>query len=97
MAKNVKKATTAAASRNEVLRRTPVAKTTISSKHQVTIAKRPFDEAGLRAGDVLAVRAVGPGRVELTSLDALFARYRGTLDGATEFRGAVQQMRDEWP
>jgi bifunctional DNA-binding transcriptional regulator/antitoxin component of YhaV-PrlF toxin-antitoxin module len=39
----------------------------ISSKHQVTIAKRTFDEAGLKAGDILGVRAIGPGRVELTN------------------------------
>jgi len=45
----------------------------------VTIAKQAFDEAGLHAGDVVSVRATGLGRVELTSLDALFAKYRGRL------------------
>jgi predicted nucleic acid-binding protein len=53
-----------------------VARTKISSKHQVTIAKGPFVEAGFREGQELTVRAVGPGRVELTSLDALFEKYR---------------------
>ena len=74
----------------------PVSKTKISSKHQVTIAKQAFDEAGLHAGDVVSVRAVGPGRVELTSLDALFAKYRGRLTGGDAFRRDVEEMRDQW-
>ena len=74
----------------------PVSKTKISSKHQVTIGKQAFDQAGFQAGDVVAVRAVGPGRVELSSLDALFAKYRGQLSGGGAFRGEIEQMRDEW-
>jgi bifunctional DNA-binding transcriptional regulator/antitoxin component of YhaV-PrlF toxin-antitoxin module len=76
--------------------RPPVSKTKISSKHQVTIGKQAFDQAGLQVGDVVAVRAVGPGRVELSSLDALFAKYRGQLSGGSAFRREVEQMRDEW-
>ncbi len=68
----------------------------ISSKHQVTIAKPAFDEAGFKAGDVLSVRALGPGRVELTTLDALLARYRGSLSTGGELRRAVERSRDEW-
>lgn len=74
----------------------PVSKTKISSKHQVTIGKQAFDQAGLQVGDVVAVRAVGPGRVELSSLDALFAKYRGQLTGGNAFRRDIEQMRDEW-
>jgi hypothetical protein len=74
----------------------PVSKTKISSKHQVTIGKQAFDQAGFQAGDVVAVRAVGPGRVELSSLDALFAKYRGQLSGGGAFRREIEQMRDEW-
>jgi bifunctional DNA-binding transcriptional regulator/antitoxin component of YhaV-PrlF toxin-antitoxin module len=74
----------------------PVSKTKISSKHQVTIGKQAFDQAGFQAGDVVAVRAVGPGRVELSSLDALFAKYRGQLSGGGAFRRDIEQMRDEW-
>lgn len=74
----------------------PVAKTRVSAKHQVTIAKEPFAAAGLRAGDVLTVRAVGPGRVELTRLDELFAKHRGRVTGGNAAREAVEQMRDEW-
>jgi bifunctional DNA-binding transcriptional regulator/antitoxin component of YhaV-PrlF toxin-antitoxin module len=79
--------------------RTPgggVSRTKISSKHQVTIAKPAFDEAGLHAGDVVAVRAIGPGRVEMTNLDALFARYRGRLSGGDARRRELERLRDEW-
>jgi hypothetical protein len=70
--------------------------TRVSSKHQVTIGKPAFDEAGLRAGDVLTVRALGPGRVELTSLEAIFAKHRGRLRGGNEFRELIEAQRDEW-
>ena len=73
-----------------------VSRTRISSKHQVTIAKPAFDEAGLQAGDIVAVRAIGPGRVEMTNLDALFARYRGRLTGGEARRGQIEQSRDQW-
>jgi hypothetical protein len=73
-----------------------VAQTRISSKHQVTIAKHPFDQARFRAGEVVAVRALGPGRVELTSLDALFDKHRGRLATGGQFRRAVEDLRDEW-
>ena len=73
-----------------------MSKSRISSKHQVTIAKSAFDDAGLHAGDVVAIRATGPGRVELTSLDALFDRYRGRLTGGAERRRAIERERDEW-
>ena len=71
-------------------------RTRISSKHQVTIAKRAFDEAGFKTGDVLSVRALGRGRVELTNVDALLDRYRGALATGGELRRAVEQSRDEW-
>ena len=73
-----------------------VARTRISSKHQVTIAKQAFDAAGLHAGDVVAVRAVGPGRVELTRLDELFAKHRGRVKGDSRAHEAVERLRDEW-
>ncbi|HEV2999960.1 MAG TPA: hypothetical protein VGW75_04395 [Solirubrobacteraceae bacterium] len=76
--------------------KTSVARTRISSKHQVTIAKQAFDAAGFRAGDVVAVRALGPGRVELTRLDELFAKHRGRVQGGSAAREAVERLRDEW-
>jgi hypothetical protein len=70
--------------------------TRISSKHQVTIAKQPFDEAGFEAGEVVAVRALGPGRVELSSLDALFEKHRGRLATGGSYRRAVEETRNDW-
>jgi len=75
---------------------TGVSRTKISSKHQITIAKPAFDEAGLHAGDVVAIRATGPGRVEMTNLDGLFARYRGRLTGGEARRREIEQLRDQW-
>ncbi len=73
------------------------ARTRISSKHQVTIAKQAFDAAGLSEGDVVTVRALGPGRVELTRLDALFDKHRGRVKGGDEARLAIEKTREEWP
>lgn len=73
-----------------------VPRTRISSKHQVTIGRQAFAEAGFKEGDVVAVRALGPGRVELTRLDELFAKHRGRIDSGGAAREAVDGMRDEW-
>jgi hypothetical protein len=75
---------------------TPVPRTRISSKHQITIGKQAFDEAGFREGDVVAVRALGPGRVELTRLDELFAKHRGRIATGGAARKAIDELRDEW-
>lgn len=70
--------------------------TKISSKNQVTIPVGTLREAGFKAGDVLRVEADGSGRVVLTSLDDLFARYSGALDTGGEFRKTVEALREEW-
>jgi hypothetical protein len=71
-------------------------RTRISSKHQVTIGKQAFVDAGFTEGDIVAVRALGPGRVELTRLDELFAKHRGRIDTGGAARKAIEDMRDEW-
>jgi hypothetical protein len=73
-----------------------VARTRISSKHQVTISKPAFDAAGFEAGDVVAVRALGPGRVELTRLEDLFTKHRGRIKGDSGAREALERTREEW-
>jgi bifunctional DNA-binding transcriptional regulator/antitoxin component of YhaV-PrlF toxin-antitoxin module len=73
-----------------------VPRTRISSKHQITIGKQAFDEAGFKEGDVVAVRALGPGRVELTRLDELFAKHRGRINTGGAARKAIDGLRDEW-
>ena len=55
-----------------------------------------FDAAGFHTGDVVAVRALGPGRVELTRLDELFAKHRGRVKAGAGAREAVERLRDEW-
>jgi hypothetical protein len=62
----------------------------------VTIAKGPFEEAGFQAGQVITVRALGPGRVELTSLEALFEKHRGRISTDGEWRRIVEEIHDEW-
>jgi len=70
--------------------------TRISSKHQITIGRKAFAEAGLKAGDVLQVRAVGAGRVLLDRTDELVARYSGALSSGGALRAQVEALRDEW-
>lgn len=70
--------------------------TKISSKNQVTIPVGTLREAGLQAGDVLRVEADGSGRVVLTRLDDLLARYSGALDTGGQFRKTVEALREEW-
>lgn len=74
----------------------PSARTKISSKHQVTIAKAPFEQAGFKSGDIVTVRAVGPGRVELTILDTLLDRYRGCISTSGRLRRDIDEARGEW-
>ena len=68
----------------------------ISSKHQITIGKEAFDAAGFRAGDIVTVRATGPGRVEVVSGRAFLEEYVGCLDTGGELRRVVEEARAEW-
>ena len=79
-----------------VKKRVMPSRTRISSKHQVTIAMPAFEAAGFRAGEVVAVRAVGPGQVLLTSLDALLDKHRGRLDSGGELGRIARDLRSEW-
>jgi AbrB family looped-hinge helix DNA binding protein len=70
--------------------------TKISSKHQVTIPARAFRSAGLEPGDTLRVEADGAGRIVMTKLDELLARYSGCLDTEGSLRQRVEGLRREW-
>jgi bifunctional DNA-binding transcriptional regulator/antitoxin component of YhaV-PrlF toxin-antitoxin module len=70
-------------------------KTTVSSKHQVTIPLDAFRSARLEPGDVLKVEAEGAGRVVLTRLDELLDRYSGCLQTGS-LRERVKGLREEW-
>lgn len=68
----------------------------ISSKHQITIGKQAFEAAGFKAGDIVTVRATGPGRVEVVGVSSALERYAGCLDGADEMRAIIEELRSEW-
>lgn len=70
--------------------------TKVSSKNQITIPARELRAAGLRSGDVVRVEAAGAGRVVLSSIDELIARYAGSLDTQGQFRRQIEELRDEW-
>jgi bifunctional DNA-binding transcriptional regulator/antitoxin component of YhaV-PrlF toxin-antitoxin module len=84
MAANVKKARSAAG-----LSR-------VSSKHQITIPIGAFSEAGLREGDVVQVKAQGPGRVVIARMDDLVEEFAGSLSTGGELGRAVRRLRQEW-
>lgn len=70
-------------------------RTTVSSKHQVTIPSEAMTKAGLRAGDRLRAEAHGRGRVLLVREDDPVARHAGVLTGTYRAR-ELEDLRDEW-
>jgi bifunctional DNA-binding transcriptional regulator/antitoxin component of YhaV-PrlF toxin-antitoxin module len=68
----------------------------ISRKNQVTLPVQILREAGLRPGDDLRVRAVGPGRVELVRAEDLVAEFAGVFDASVYAPGYLDELRDEW-
>ena len=70
--------------------------TKISAKHQVTIPVSALRDAGIRTGDVLRVEADGAGRLVLTRVDELLARYSGRLATGGRLGKAVEGLREEW-
>ena len=71
-------------------------RTRISSKHQVTIEEPALSAAGLRPGDTVQVRAIGPGQIVLTRVDELLDRYRGALPAGTYAPDWLKRHRAEW-
>jgi bifunctional DNA-binding transcriptional regulator/antitoxin component of YhaV-PrlF toxin-antitoxin module len=68
----------------------------VSGKHQITIPIGAFSEAGLREGDVVQVRADGPGRVVIARMDDLLEEFAGALRTGGELGRAVRGSREEW-
>ena len=68
----------------------------ISSKHQITIPLPAFSEAGLREGDIVQVKAQGPGRVVITRINDLLDEYAGCLHTGGELGRSVRGQRQEW-
>jgi bifunctional DNA-binding transcriptional regulator/antitoxin component of YhaV-PrlF toxin-antitoxin module len=68
----------------------------VSGKHQITIPIGAFSEAGLREGDVVQVRADGPGRVVIARMDDLLDELAGALRTGGELGQTVRRLRQEW-
>jgi AbrB family looped-hinge helix DNA binding protein len=71
-------------------------RTTVSSKHQVTIPSGVFEAAGLEPGDTLQVEAQGSGQVTLTRVDELVDEFAGAIRSGGRLRKDVEDLRDEW-
>ena len=69
----------------------------ISRKNQITLPVDVLRETGLRPGDDVRVRAVGPGRVELVRIDELVDESAGVFDASVYPRGYLDELRREWP
>jgi bifunctional DNA-binding transcriptional regulator/antitoxin component of YhaV-PrlF toxin-antitoxin module len=68
----------------------------VSGKHQITIPIAAFSEAGLREGDVVQIRAEGPGRLVIARVDDLIDEYVGALSTGGELGRTVRRLRREW-
>lgn len=86
MSKNVKRAGSIRAKNS----------TKISTKHQVTIPKGAFRDAGLKPGDTLRVDSDGAGRVVLTRIDELADRYAGSISSGGKLGRTIKDLREEW-
>jgi bifunctional DNA-binding transcriptional regulator/antitoxin component of YhaV-PrlF toxin-antitoxin module len=68
---------------------------TISSKNQITIPVDALRAAGLRAGDRLRTREIGPGRIVLELDHDPLDDLAGALSGLYR-SGELDALRDEW-
>jgi bifunctional DNA-binding transcriptional regulator/antitoxin component of YhaV-PrlF toxin-antitoxin module len=73
-----------------------VGRSRVSSKHQITIPIGAFSDAGLREGDVVQVRADGPGRILIARMDDLLDEFAGALSTGGELGRVVRGLRQEW-
>ena len=65
----------------------------ISPDHRITVPADVLRAAGMSAGDRVHVTSLGPGRVEVTSTDALIAEYAGCFDETVYPPGYLDEIR----
>ena len=68
----------------------------LSRKNQITIPADVIREAGLKPGDDVRVRSVGPGRIELIKTAELIEEFAGRLDCGTYPPGYLDDVRAGW-
>ncbi len=68
----------------------------LSSKNQITVPVDVLQEAGLRPGDEVRVRAAGHGRLEVERLVDVIEKFAGSLPPGTYDPGYLDRLRDEW-
>jgi bifunctional DNA-binding transcriptional regulator/antitoxin component of YhaV-PrlF toxin-antitoxin module len=67
----------------------------VSSKNQVTLPVGAMREAGLRAGDEVAIRAAGDGELVIAVRGSRVRRHAGIATGIYA-PGELDGLRDEW-
>lgn len=69
----------------------------LSSKNQITIPVDVLRETGLEPGDDVAIRPVGPGKIEIQRRSdrarEIIERFAGSM---TYPPGYLDELRDEW-
>jgi len=68
----------------------------VDEKNQITVPASELRAAGLEPGDVVRVDALGVGRLVLTRVDTLLARYAGRLDTGGALRRELDELREGW-
>lgn len=79
----------------EVRNRRKRGTTRITDKHQITIPVGAMERSGLQAGDRLAVRADGPGRLIVEREVDVLDELAGSMPGVWQ-PGDLDKLRDEW-
>jgi bifunctional DNA-binding transcriptional regulator/antitoxin component of YhaV-PrlF toxin-antitoxin module len=65
----------------------------ISPDHRITVPVDVLRCAGMSAGDRVEVTSPAPGRVEVTSTEALIAKYAGCFDETVYPPGYLDEIR----